>query len=114
MIGEHIIVEDLAKLLVGDACHWAIIGVGSSIADQEVDRSKPLLGLRNQRLQSCLVGNARSNRDRALLAIAGVDRLGHRIAGRIDRKSVVSGTSVSVRVDLVGRRYIKKKKNKQK
>src|SRR3546814_14607067 len=30
-----------------------------------------------------------------------------------DRKSVVSGKSVSVRVDLGGRRIIKKKKNKQ-
>src|SRR3546814_17268718 len=83
MIGEHIIVEDLAKLLVGDARHGAVIGVGSSIADQEVDRPKPLLGLRNQRLQSCLLGNARSNRDRATIAIAGVDRIDPRIAGRL-------------------------------
>src|SRR3546814_17237411 len=30
-----------------------------------------------------------------------------------DRKSVVEGTSVSVRVDLGGRRIIKKKKNQQ-
>src|SRR3546814_13262935 len=35
-------------------------------------------------------------------------------AGIIDRKSVVSGKSVSVRVDLVGGRVIKKKKNKKK
>src|SRR3546814_15778616 len=33
-------------------------------------------------------------------------------ASRQDRKSVVSGKSVSVRVDLGGRRVIKKKKNK--
>src|SRR3546814_15219556 len=32
---------------------------------------------------------------------------------RTDRKSVVSGKSVSVRVDLGGRRIIKKKNNKQ-
>src|SRR3546814_11788298 len=32
----------------------------------------------------------------------------------VDRKSVVSGKSVSVRVDLGGRRIIKKKQNKQK
>src|SRR3546814_16915996 len=32
----------------------------------------------------------------------------------VDRKSVVWGTSVSVRVDLGGRRIIKKKKNKKK
>src|SRR3546814_20208978 len=36
------------------------------------------------------------------------------LAGRVsDRKSVVSGKSVSVRVDLGGRRIIKKKKQKQ-
>src|SRR3546814_15907630 len=34
--------------------------------------------------------------------------------GALDRKSVVSGKSVSVRVDLGGRRIIKKKKNKNK
>src|SRR3546814_18667511 len=32
---------------------------------------------------------------------------------RVDRKSVVEGKRVSVRVDLGGRRIIKKKKNKQ-
>src|SRR3546814_18698409 len=40
-------------------------------------------------------------------------RLGKRFAVgryRADRKSAVKGTSVSVRVDLGGRRYIKKKK----
>src|SRR3546814_19044441 len=34
-------------------------------------------------------------------------------AGRKDRKSVVQGKSVSVRVDLGGRRIIKKKKSKR-
>src|SRR3546814_18024434 len=34
------------------------------------------------------------------------------VGGKIDRKSVVSGKSVSVRVDLSGRRIIKKKKKK--
>src|SRR3546814_9438314 len=33
------------------------------------------------------------------------------VTGRTDRKSVVSGKSVSVRVDLGGRRIIKKKNN---
>src|SRR3546814_19181875 len=37
----------------------------------------------------------------------------HRFAPRLDRKSVVSGKSVSVRVDLGGRRIIKKKKTQQ-
>src|SRR3546814_19813757 len=41
-------------------------------------------------------------------ALLGID------VQRRDRKSVVSGKSVSVRVDLGGRRIIKKKKNKTK
>src|SRR3546814_20871622 len=36
----------------------------------------------------------------------------HRLGETVDRKSVVSGTSVSERVDLGGRRIIKKKKGK--
>src|SRR3546814_14752428 len=45
------------------------------------------------------------------LALPGEDDLV--IAGDRDRKSVVSGKSVSVRVDLGGRRIIKKKKKTQ-
>src|SRR3546814_13016199 len=44
------------------------------------------------------------------LAQAGRGAVGDELAGR-DRKSVVSGTSVSVRVDLGGRRIIKTKKS---
>src|SRR3546814_16092098 len=39
---------------------------------------------------------------------------GTRVRGQRDRKSVVSGKSVSVRVDLGGRRIIKKKKKRKK
>src|SRR3546814_15930800 len=41
--------------------------------------------------------------------MAGEDLIRHVIGGTGDRKSVVSGKSVSVRVDLGGRRSIKKK-----
>src|SRR3546814_14006877 len=47
----------------------------------------------------------------AVLRKAVADRANILIAG--DRKSVVSGKSVSVRVDLGGRRIIKKKTNKK-
>src|SRR3546814_13910443 len=56
---------------------------------------------------------------RAGLAADGVHDLlrqfpdDRRAAGRLDRKSVVSGKSVSVRVDLGGRRNIKKKKKQK-
>src|SRR3546814_12747154 len=79
-------------------------------------------------------GDARDARDAALEAASGdedddVDRLGDQPArdgddrllpealeavegrhGTVDRKSVVEGKSVSVRVDLGGRRTLKKKK----
>src|SRR3546814_16850390 len=42
----------------------------------------------------------------------GLDAAGQHVEG--DRKSVVSGKSVSVRVDLGGRRILKKKKTNQK
>src|SRR3546814_20661826 len=41
----------------------------------------------------------------------GSRRRGRRAAARSDRKSVVEGKSVSVRVDLGGSRHIKNKKN---
>src|SRR3546814_15572336 len=40
-------------------------------------------------------------------------RPGDERPGELDRKSVESGKSVSVRVDLGGRRFIKKKKKEQ-
>src|SRR3546814_14779950 len=43
-----------------------------------------------------------------------VKMLGERVADAIDRKSVVQGKSVSVRVDLGGRRIIKKTKEEKK
>src|SRR3546814_14611057 len=54
----------------------------------------------------------RSFREKALEpAILEDARDGGSPASRLDRKSVVSGKSVSVRVDLGGRRILKKKKN---
>src|SRR3546814_15333065 len=48
-----------------------------------------------------------------LLSVLGESPLYFKFAGGLDRKSVVSGKSVSVRVDLGGRRIIKKKKENQ-
>src|SRR3546814_18912700 len=46
-----------------------------------------------------------------LVAIGDDERAVHAVVPSEDRKSVVSGKSVSVRVNLGGRRIIKKKKN---
>src|SRR3546814_20805983 len=47
-----------------------------------------------------------------LLTFIGVEIVNHILEAPVDRKSVVSGKSVSVRVDIGGRRIIKNKKTK--
>src|SRR3546814_11744243 len=46
-----------------------------------------------------------------IITVQGAEGGGH--TGSVDRKSVVSGKSVSVRVDLGGRRVIKKTRQKE-
>src|SRR3546814_14970174 len=70
----------------------------------------------------CSEGRFRLDRHRRPIAPAQPDAVGdavraaHALAAlcRLDRKSVVEGKSVSVRVDLGGSRIIKKKKNTNK
>src|SRR3546814_12709992 len=51
-----------------------------------------------------------AQKQQAAMAPTAVRKLTARTIAALDRKSVVSGKSVSVRVDLGGRRIIKKKK----
>src|SRR3546814_13767465 len=55
-------------------------------------------------------GRAEDHLPRVRTGIAGRRTRDRRRSAALDRKSVVSGKSVSVRVDLGGRRIIKKKK----
>src|SRR3546814_16666426 len=55
-----------------------------------------------------VIGHAPRHLDRNI-AVVGRVIIGIEHLSRLDRKSVVSGNSVSVRVDLGGRRIIKKK-----
>src|SRR3546814_12028785 len=64
-------------------------------------------GAENEGLQAA-EGDVLAERGGRRLVVA--DGPHHAAPGRTDRKSVVSGKSVSVRVDLGGRRIIKKKK----
>src|SRR3546814_15490024 len=85
-----------------DVCSSDLKGVDAAVAEQ-VDAHLPGLETRRdeQRVHHVL-------KQRLGLGIAQ-DRLRHRGAHRQDRKSVVSGKSVSVRVALGGRRIITKK-----
>src|SRR3546814_20498452 len=78
--------------------------VGNLGVDLPVLALTPLLGVETAtRLVSALI---------APLTVLGILLLSRSVHG--DRKSVVLGGSVSVRVDLGGRRFIKKKKTKSK
>src|SRR3546814_12897240 len=77
--------------------------------------ARPLPGNRRQGEVEAVVRQLRASNG---ICPAGQDGMGLRLfgplqgehVGELDRKSVVSGKSVSVRVDLGGRRIIKKKK----
>ena len=40
MIGDDVVVEDLAELVVGDAAERPIIGIGRGVADENVDQGR--------------------------------------------------------------------------
>src|SRR3546814_16994986 len=85
--------------------HRAVMVVGIEPVAQQIGR-----GLRDQetylRARRAAEGAAQQIGDEARGALCGLER------DVTDRKSVVSGKSVSVRVDLGGSRIIKKKNKK--
>ena len=81
MVGEDVVVEDLAELLVGDTGHGAVIGIAGGIADEDVDRAEPHFGLGNEGLKARLVTDGRGDGDGALLPVALVDGGGDLAAG---------------------------------
>src|SRR3546814_15352235 len=90
---------------------WSSDVCSSDLADvQRPDRQGLSgLGIATWLLRSGVQQGQRIEGNLALL----VGRDDHDARAALDRKSVVSGKSVSVRVDLGGRRFIKKKKSKQ-
>src|SRR3546814_20799580 len=90
-------------------------GAGASIIERAPRNGTPIGRLGGQsraswpRTQHCatMSRSVSPERSRTLTASASADPMWY---GRADRKSVVEGKRVSVRVDLGGRRIIKKKK----
>ena len=80
MIGQDVVVEDLAELVVGNARLWPVIGVGGRIADEHVDPAKRRARVVDEPLQPGLVGDVRRDRDRSAVAVAGVDLGRDRVA----------------------------------
>src|SRR3546814_16845592 len=92
------------------------LAAGADVADL-LDLDRPIgetLGLLAQR-RSCATGDLTVivlDRPRHEDGIRQIREAGARVRLISDRKSVVSGKSVSVRVDICGRRIIKKKNQK--
>ena len=55
MIGQDVVVEDLAELFVGDTGQGAEVHIGGRIADENVDLPEFAAGARHQLFQ-CLFG----------------------------------------------------------
>src|SRR3546814_5253331 len=89
---------------------------GAEVADQALDRPGGRVAQRADRVALDLLGDLEQRIDLARLGVAGTQPFHHAphpagaFATRGDRKSVVQGKSVSVRVDLGGSRFIKTKK----
>src|SRR3546814_19673231 len=96
--------SDLCRELAGEFFTKTATGVGIlSVKEPE------------SRLRARLIDNLSGHARLSEVAVAAftIKAWNARRAGRTDRKSVVSGKSVSVRVDLGGGRVIKKKKSKR-
>ena len=82
VVGDDIVVEDLAELLVADPRHRPVIGVGGGVADEDVDPAELPRGSRRPAPAAppwteMFAGDG----DRAALAMLGVDRVGDLLAG---------------------------------
>ena len=81
MVGEDVVIENLAELFVLDPVHRPVIGVGRGVADEDVDGAELFLRAREKVLQLCLFRNARRDGDGAAFAVFGIDGGGHFVAG---------------------------------
>ena len=78
VVGDDVVVEDLAELVVGNAGERTVIGIRRGVADQHVDLAEGAVGLVDEVLQIFLAGDVGGDRDRRALAELVVDLLRHR------------------------------------
>ena len=83
VIGDDVVVENLAKLVVGNSGLRPVIGIRRGVADQRVDLAEHAVGFLDQMLQIVLGRDIGGHRERDLLAGLVVDRLGHLVADRL-------------------------------
>ena len=79
MIGNDVIFQDLAELIISNPGHRAIIGIGGSVTDQNIDLAKGLAGLVDQALKIFLRRDiGRNSNGRA--GMGGIDFSGYLFA----------------------------------
>ena len=69
VVGDDVVIENLAELIVGDAGERAVIRVGRGVADQHVDLAVDAVGLVDEILQILLAGDVGGDRGRRAGAV---------------------------------------------
>jgi hypothetical protein len=67
VVGDDVVVEDLAELVVGNAAERTVIRIRRGVADQHVDLAERAVGLVDEVLQVFLAGDVGGDRDRVPL-----------------------------------------------
>ncbi|MNN28587.1 hypothetical protein D3C81_1421650 [compost metagenome] len=81
MVGNDVVVQHLAKLIVRDAAHRPVVRVGCGIADQHVDLAEGAVGFIDQVLQVFLRRDIGGHSDGGAGAMACIERVNHFLAG---------------------------------
>ena len=76
MVGEDVVVEDLAELVVGDGGERAVMWVGSGVADKDVDWPELAAGLIDHVLERVFRREAGGDGDGGARSMVVVDRFG--------------------------------------
>ncbi len=80
VIGDDVVVQNLAKLVIGNSGLRSVIGIRGGVADQRVDLAEHAVGFLDEMLQIILGRDVGGYRERDLLAGLVVDRLRHLVA----------------------------------
>ena len=79
MIGQDVVLKDLAEGIVSDSLDWPIIGIGSGAADQNVDLAEGAAGLIDKFLKLVLERDVSGDRH-GVNKVVGVNPSGHFLA----------------------------------
>jgi len=81
VVGDDVVVQDLAELLVGDAGHRPVVGVAGGVAHQGVDAAPLRQRAVHQGLQRVFAADVGGHGQGRAGTVRGVDLGGHGLAG---------------------------------